>query len=219
MQEKVDGDHIPHRAEERRNQSFVAFFLLEGGTSRVIKWWIIEAKIHVSPGNNFSFGELGNSSIFQSGIKTFLCESCNSLVFFVLLRVTDRTPPGHDEGHLPPVPGDPLLHLLTLLPLLPGVRDNSIKTYNKLTNKAVIQTLSSQLCYSHHDVTYWRWWHFTIEDSLENLMKKLFQFSNWKETVTMPSRWFKLVLSSTATEGPYRWFTGVWTVRRDNWND
>ena len=102
----------------------------------------------IPPGN--SPEELGNSSIFQSGIKTFLLEpplsgSCNSLVFFVLLRVTDRTPPGHDEGHLPPVPGDPLLHLLTLLPLLPGVRDNSIKTYNKLTNKALIQTLSSQL--------------------------------------------------------------------------
>ena len=74
-------------------------------------------------------------------------------VFSVLVVVSDRTPPEHDGGQLAGVSRDqelllpllPLLPLLLLLPHLPGVPDNSIKTYNKLPNKALIQTLRTKL--------------------------------------------------------------------------
>ena len=77
-------------------------------------------------------------------------------VFSVLVVVSDRTPPEHDGGQLagvsrdqelllPLLPPLPLLPLLLLLPHLPGVPDNSIKTYNKLPNKALIQTLRTKL--------------------------------------------------------------------------
>ena len=65
------------------------------------------------------------------------------------------------------------LTVLRVLPLLPGVRDNSIKTYNKLTNKALIQTPPRT-----HQLQNLPPVKFSIEDSLENLMKKLFQFPN-----------------------------------------